>query len=212
VKITITYDNEAAVEEMETGWGFSCMMEAHGRRILFDVGPDAAALLANMEGLGLDPKLIDEVFISHAHQDHMGALADFLRAYPVDCYLPTSCKPPRGAPGLIEVTDPLRMHEGIFSTGELGGVEQSLLVETAKGLAVIVGCSHPGVGAILEAAFRHGVPRALVGGLHGFRDFDLLDDLELVCPTHCTQHKSEIENLYPAKCVQGGVGAVIEIR
>ena len=111
-----------------------------------------------------------------------------------------TCRPPAGR------------HEGVFSTGELAGVEQSLLVETAKGLAVIVGCSHPGVRAILRAASLHGVPRALIGGLHGFRDFELLDDLELVCPTHCTQHKSAIESLHPAKCVPGGVGAVIEIQ
>jgi 7,8-dihydropterin-6-yl-methyl-4-(beta-D-ribofuranosyl)aminobenzene 5'-phosphate synthase len=101
------------------------------------------------------------------------------------------------------------LHEGILSTGELRNVEQSLMVETGAGLAVIVGCSHPGVGAILERASRFGTPSALIGGLHGFSDLELLRGLDLVCPTHCTQHGSAIEARFPGSYVKGGVGRVI---
>ena len=51
----------------------------------------------------------------------------------------------------------------------------------------------------------------LIGGLHGFREFDKIKDLGLICPTHCTQHKSEIQSLYPEKFTEGGVGRIIEI-
>ena len=36
-------------------------------------------------------------------------------------------------------------------------------------------------------------------------------NLQLVCPTHCTQFKEEIKSLYPKKCVDGGAGQVVEI-
>ncbi|GAH19538.1 unnamed protein product, partial [marine sediment metagenome] len=84
-------------------------------------------------------------------------------------------------------------------------------VKTEKGLVVIVGCSHPGVKNILKAASDLGDPKVLIGGLHGFSDFDLVKDLEFICPTHCTQFKSEIRSRYPGKYVSGGVGKVIEI-
>lgn len=106
---------------------------------------------------------------------------------------------------------PIRIHEGVHSTGELAGVEQSLLVETDKGLVIIVGCSHPGVRTVLDVASRCGPPRALVGGLHGFREFELIDQLELVCPTHCTQRTTQIADRFPDKTVAGGAGRVIQI-
>ena len=85
------------------------------------------------------------------------------------------------------------------------------MIKTEKGLVVIVGCSHPGVKNILKVASEFGDPKVIIGGLHGFRDFDLIRGLELICPTHCTQFKSEIKSRYPEKYVKGGAGKVIEI-
>ena len=42
--------------------------------------------------------------------------------------------------------------------------------------------------------------------------FDLLQDLELICPTHCTRYKKELERLYPNRYVEGGVGRTITIN
>lgn len=212
MKITIVYDNEAAVEGLKADWGFSCLVESHGMRILFDAGADGATLLGNMRRLGVEPTLVDEVFVSHDHSDHTGGLPDFLAVRPVRCYVPSSCREPDGAREVVKVDAKLSIHGGVFSTGELGNTEQSLVLATGAGTVVVVGCAHPGVGRILEAASEHGAPRALIGGLHGFRDFDLIGDLELVCPTHCTQFKSEIKALYPDKYVEGGAGKVIEIK
>jgi len=78
-------------------------------------------------------------------------------------------------------------------------------------LVVIAGCSHSGVKNILKAASQWGRVYALIGGLHGFKDFDLLIDLELVCATHCTQFKSEIKSRYPEKYIRGGAGKIIEL-
>lgn len=213
MKITLIYDNEVWKEGLEADWGFSCLVEAEGSpRILFDTGANGSILLRNMKKLNTDPNSVEEVFISHAHWDHTGGLSDFLRTNKeVKVYVPVTVAKPRSAREAITVSDPLQIYGNVFSTGVLRGVEQSLVVKTGKGLVVIVGCSHPGVRDIPRAASRFGEPYALIGGLHGFREFDLVKDLELVCPTHCTQFKSEIKSRYPEKCIDGGAGRVIQL-
>jgi len=212
MKVTIVYDNETWQPGLEAAWGFSCLVEANGQRLLFDSGGRGAILLQNLKTLNLDPQGISAIFISHDHWDHMGGLADLLRLNrEVRVYLPWSCSRPPEAREVIGVQGPLEISEKFFSTGELTGAEQSLVVKTAKGLAVICGCSHPGVGTILEAASQFGRVSALIGGLHGFEEYDLLADLNLICPCHCTQHKAEIRARYPETAVSGGAGKVLEI-
>jgi len=211
MKITIVYDNEVFKEGLKADWGFSCLVEVYDKKILFDTGADGSILLENMKTLNINPAVVEEIFISHAHWDHTGGLADFLKINPVKVYVPSSFKVPDSAAEIIEVKEALKIHDDIFSTGELENIEQSLVIKTEKGSIVIAGCSHPGVGNILNAASPFGKPYALIGGLHGFKEFDLVKDLELICATHCTQFKSEIKTRYPEKYVEGGTGRVIEI-
>ncbi len=213
MKITIVYDNEVLKEGLKADWGFSCLVEAeNGQRILFDTGGSGSILLHNMEKLNLDPLSIPEIFISHAHWDHRGGLSSLLNLNKkAKVYVPSSCPKPPGAGEVVSIKGPLQIHENIFSTGELEGIEQSLVVRTREGLVVVDGCSHPGVRTILQAASSFGKVNALVGGLHGFNEFDLLKDLKLICPCHCTQFKSKIKHLYPEKCVVCGAGKILEI-
>ncbi|MEA3311015.1 MAG: MBL fold metallo-hydrolase, partial [candidate division WOR-3 bacterium] len=125
-------------------------------------------------------------------------------------YVPASLGSLKGAKETVTIKGPMQIHENVFSTGELKGIEQSMAIKTEEGIVVIDGCSHPGVGTILEAASRFGKVYALVGGLHGFNKFDLLKGLKYVCACHCTMHKSEIKNLYPEKWLDGGAGRVLE--
>jgi 7,8-dihydropterin-6-yl-methyl-4-(beta-D-ribofuranosyl)aminobenzene 5'-phosphate synthase len=211
IKVTIIYDNEAFKEGFKADWGFSCLLEAFDRKILFDTGTKGSILLENMRKLNIDPAAIEMVFISHSHGDHTGGLSDFLRINSVPVYIPYSCPKPGTARDVIKVEEPTEISENIFSTGELKNVEQSLVIRTEKGVVVVVGCSHSGVGNILKAASQFGTVRALIGGLHGFSDFDVLEGLELICATHCTRYKLEIESLYPESYVRGGAGKVIEL-
>jgi 7,8-dihydropterin-6-yl-methyl-4-(beta-D-ribofuranosyl)aminobenzene 5'-phosphate synthase len=213
MQVTLVYDNEVWQEGLQADWGFACLVEEGDRRILFDTGAQGSILLYNLEKLNLDPRTIPEVFISHGHWDHIGGLPDLLKLNPgIKVYLPHSCRVPPGATQVVRIQDPYQLQGNIFSTGELPGNEQSLVAQTGGGLVVICGCSHPGVGTILQAASKHGKVNALIGGLHGFKEFDLLKDLKLVCPCHCTQYRAYIMQLYPETAVPGGAGKVLVIE
>jgi 7,8-dihydropterin-6-yl-methyl-4-(beta-D-ribofuranosyl)aminobenzene 5'-phosphate synthase len=213
MKITLIYDNEVYKKGLKADWGFSCLIEEENMpKILFDTGANGSILLHNMENLAIDPLSIDMVFISHAHWDHTGGFSSFFnKNKPVKIYFPGSCPELPGAKEVMRVKEPLEISNGIFSTGELKGIEQSLAIKTEKGLAVIAGCSHPGVEDILKSTSQFGSLYALIGGLHGFGQFDAIKDLALICPCHCTQFKSIIRSLYPKKYIDGGAGKIIDI-
>ena len=209
MKITIIYDNTAWDINLKSDWGFSCLVEAFGKNILFDTGAKADVLLDNMEKLNIDPLQIDEVFISHSHWDHTGGLSCILGLNPVKVYIPCSFVLSDDNVTVIRVNEKLKLHDNIYSTGELKSIEHSLIIKENAGVTVIAGCSHPGVREILQAASEFGKVRTLIGGLHGFKEFNLIDPLENICPTHCTRFIKEIKDLYPGKYIEGGAGKVI---
>jgi 7,8-dihydropterin-6-yl-methyl-4-(beta-D-ribofuranosyl)aminobenzene 5'-phosphate synthase len=84
-----------------------------------------------------------------------------------------------------------------------------MAVKIDKGIVLITGCSHPKTSDILDTASYFGRVYAVVGGFHGFSEFELFQEMDLICPTHCTQHKEEIKSLYPDKTIDGGAGKTI---
>ena len=211
MKVTIIYDNTSWDKNLTPDWGFSCLVEACGKIILFDTGAKGNILLDNMRKLDIDPLKIDAVFISHGHWDHTGGLLSFLKINQVKVFIPGSCIGTGDAGNIVRVNDKLKIYDNIYSTCELNNIEHSLVIKEREDVTVIAGCSHPGVREILHAASMFGKVNTLVGGLHGFNNFELINDLENICPTHCTKYIQEIETLYPEKYINGGAGKVIEI-
>ena len=213
MKITIVYDNCLSKPGLRTGWGFSSLIEVGGAPpLLFDTGADGATLLYNMKELGIDPGRIGIIVISHAHGDHTGGLSDMLKMNKdAEIYVPASSATRLAGRKVVLVSQPIQISNTVFTTGELQGIEQSLVVNTGEGVVVVAGCSHPGVGAILDAASYHGKVYGIIGGLHGFHDFSRLDGLSLICPCHCTQHKSELRSLFPDQYVACGAGLELKL-
>ncbi|MCK4422148.1 MBL fold metallo-hydrolase [candidate division WOR-3 bacterium] len=238
--LTIVYDNNTYDEELETRWGFSCLVEGLEKTILFDVGGEGDILLNNMEKLGIDPKAIDIIVLSHIHHDHIGGLSAFLKENPGACvYLPGSF--PQSIKNevkkvdakLIEVHNPIRICKNAYSTGELGAFikEQSLIIKTDKGLIIITGCAHPGIvnvikkakGMLKKEVYPKGVYLVL-GGFHlcwmnawqvkGIINGVKKEKVEKVAPSHCSGDLARklFKKAYGKNFILSGAGKKIRIK
>ena len=216
MNLTIVYDNEVYKKDigLKSDWGFSCLIETEDETILFDNGAKGKILLNNMEILGKNPKEINRIVISHEHWDHNGglkALSPLVNE--VELYRLAKKSPSKNM-HLVSVESSCEITEGIYTTGRLKGSpvdEHSLVLHGNDGWYILAGCSHPSVKTILDAASQYGDIVGLIGGMHGFDSFTLLEDLDLVCACHCTKHKKEIQQLYPEISVDGGVGKILKI-
>ena len=213
MKITIVYDNEVKKVALRADWGFSALIETENASpILFDTGADSSILLHNMEELNIDPRDVETIVISHAHGDHTGGLSEILKENKnAELYVPSSFHISTPGRKVTTVKGVVKIGENCFSTGELEGIEQSLALKTDKGIFIVVGCSHSGVGNVLKAAAKFGEPYGIAGGFHGFRNFKALDELSLISPCHCTQYKKEMRELFKDETLECGVGLVIEL-
>lgn len=79
MKVTVLLENATPTSRLSARHGLSLWVEAAGKRILFDMGPDAA-FLANAEELGIDVATADAAVLSHGHADHGGGLGAYLAA------------------------------------------------------------------------------------------------------------------------------------
>jgi len=201
LRATMIVENRSRDPRLASSWGLSMLIEVGDRRILFDVGPDFHVLLGNAQMLGVDLRSIDAVFISHWHGDHAAALPQLLEylGRDVPIYVPS----PRGVGReIVARAGESVLIEDALSTGPMGfGIrEHSLIVKVGDGIAVFVGCSHPGIDEILERATRvSGCDRVelVMGGLHigGFEASYVANTfraygVRIVVPAHCTSDEA----------------------
>ncbi|MBC7350342.1 MAG: MBL fold metallo-hydrolase [Candidatus Aminicenantes bacterium] len=160
LRAVIVYDNNPYDQRLQTDWGFSCNLEGLEKVILFDCGTKGQILLSNLEKLGLKPEKIEVVVLSHFHHDHTGGLSELLaRNSSLEVWLPEffpndfkEAIRKKGA-RVVEVTQPAQICPGALTTGVIEGPikEQSLVLESDKGLVLITGCAHPGIIKIIES-------------------------------------------------------------
>jgi len=216
MKLTIVYDNELYKKNigLKSDWGFACLIETIDETILFDTGAKGKILLNNMDKLGINPSTINKIVISHEHWDHDGGLEALIHFIDDAELYRLENKTQGGKIKLITVEEAQMIAKYTYTTGRLKGMpidEQSLVLKGEKGWYVLAGCSHPSVKTIFDVAKRYGDIIGIIGGLHGFDDFPILGNLEVICPAHCTKYKKKIYELFPKTSVECGVGKIIKI-
>jgi 7,8-dihydropterin-6-yl-methyl-4-(beta-D-ribofuranosyl)aminobenzene 5'-phosphate synthase len=60
-------------------WGFAALVDADGRRILYDTGNRPDTVLNNARELGIDLSTVTDVVLSHHHGDHTGGVLTLRR-------------------------------------------------------------------------------------------------------------------------------------
>jgi 7,8-dihydropterin-6-yl-methyl-4-(beta-D-ribofuranosyl)aminobenzene 5'-phosphate synthase len=80
-KLKVTILSTMLADQGIGEWGFSALIEADGRKILFDTGARPETVLGNAKELGIDLSDVTEVFMSHGHTDHTGGLMTLRREF-----------------------------------------------------------------------------------------------------------------------------------
>ncbi|HUX97327.1 MAG TPA: MBL fold metallo-hydrolase [Bacteroidales bacterium] len=159
VTITVLYDNYVCVKGTKADWGYSVVIEGLDKGILFDTGTRQDVFESNFKEIGIDPSKIDILVISHEHGDHTGGIPSFVKmrtAIPVIIPHSFSSSFKKQMTGYelhpILADAPAEICDHLFTSGEFDYkiAEQTLVLDTKKGLVVLTGCSHPGIVEMLS--------------------------------------------------------------
>jgi 7,8-dihydropterin-6-yl-methyl-4-(beta-D-ribofuranosyl)aminobenzene 5'-phosphate synthase len=222
LKVTIL--STMLAEEGMGEWGFAALVEADGRRILFDTGLRPETVLQNARELGIDLSSVTDVVLSHHHGDHTGGLLTLRRE--LAGKTPTALSRVHVAPGIFssrrrpgseEEANPTiavksgmeasgavfvehgrakEIYPGVWLSGPVprphpernwgppasivtsGGLvadsvpeDMALIIETDRGLVLVIGCGHAGTVNTVDLGRRILGPKpvyAVIGGLHLF--------------------------------------------
>jgi 7,8-dihydropterin-6-yl-methyl-4-(beta-D-ribofuranosyl)aminobenzene 5'-phosphate synthase len=217
MRLVILNDN-APGEGFINDWGWSVLVEGRGR-FLFDADTKEEVLLHNAEVLGVPLTNLDFAVLSHWHYDHYGGFPLIGRLNPgLDLYAPPAESVPGWGLNVISAGGAGELFPGVWTSGVIG-FEQAVGVETPSGLAVIVGCSHPGVDMLTKEVLEvSGYEKAhlVIGGFHypSKASLDRLAHLtEIIAPAHCSggETKAYVRREYPEKFLAASTGSVIEL-
>lgn len=215
-RLRMIYNNTGESPGLKEAWGLAVWIEGENGVVLFDTGGDASVLRENTEHAGLEPGRISTIVISHDHWDHRNGLEYLLEA---SSHSPEILVPEEVADHYVQkypggrvraISGPAEISPGIWSTGSLKTTykgadlfEQALLFVHGSRLALLTGCSHPGIVEIVQRVNQTfpGKKIALVaGGFHlgSVNNAEILEISELlhqegvekIAPSHCTGNQA----------------------
>lgn len=215
MKLTLIAEGSTKWQRFIKRWGVSFLI---GEDVLFDTFGDTGVLLNNMRKFNIDAAKIKHIVLSHDDWDHIAGLWYLIpNRKDITVYVCSGFKQETKnriasfGVKLVEVGKTTQITRDIYSTGELCGesegkkkYEQSVVIKTTDGLAVICGCAHPGVVNIVrrvKETFQESV-YSLIGGFHLKDNVDeanlnIIKDLQelgirRIAPMHCTgKHTAE---------------------
>ena len=230
--VTYLYDNTTAAQGTKSDWGFACLVETGGRRVLFDTGTNPEVLRANLAALKIDISSLDALVFSHDHSDHTAGVGVLGPRPGLPTFFPASFSEATRAvfagQRLREspVTGPDDVEPGVTTSGQCGTAipEEAIVVDTDQGLVVIFGCAHPGVVEMLRGiSLARSRPIHLVlGGFHLLQTppdqvAQIVEDFRAMRvayagPTHCTGEAAitAFREAYGTPFIEGGNGRVVQ--
>lgn len=236
MKIKVIATGSSRWERFMRRWGISFLL---GEDIMFDTFGDSRVFLDNLRRFKVDTGKIKHVVLSHDDWDHVTGLWDFLQGHKdTKVYIcPGFRKEIKDKIQLfggkiVEADKVFKINDYVYLTGELYGesdgrsiYEQSVVVKTAKGLAVICGCAHPGVVNIVRhvnGKFPDKV-YALIGGFHlknntKEANVSIIKELKnagisKIAPMHCTGKEAEkiAKGFFGDNCIKIREGDILDL-
>lgn len=84
----LTYRSSMKVSVLASGSKGNCTyIETNKHHILVDIGTSSLSIEKKLKAYNIDPKLIDSVFVTHAHSDHVSGINVFWKKYHPTVYL-----------------------------------------------------------------------------------------------------------------------------
>ena len=126
-------------------------IESANDAVLIDAGISCKEVEKRMARLGLSPKKIRAVFITHEHTDHIYGLSSFLKKYPVPVYV-TQDTLKQGVDVPVHLVHSFKSHSAII-IGELSITAFPKLHDAVDPFSFIVTCSNVTVGVFTDIGF-----------------------------------------------------------
>ncbi|RPJ08886.1 MAG: MBL fold metallo-hydrolase [Spirochaetaceae bacterium] len=231
-QIRIIVEASTKFDRFRKQWGLSILVDGD---VLFDTFSDPKTLSSRMRRSRVDMSAIRHVVISHDHWDHTGGLW-WLLEQNKNCTVYVCANSGENlrekirscGVKVVEVTGPMKIKDNISSTGEIAGsyagkpmYEQALVINEGEKLAVITGCSHPGILEILRTV--RGISddhiAMVMGGFHLVdkteeelgnivRALDGIYKVNTIAPFHCTgkQAVEYFKECMPDQYIKAGTG------
>ncbi|MCE4607216.1 MAG: MBL fold metallo-hydrolase [Desulfurococcales archaeon] len=225
IVLTVVNDNDPG-QGLLNEWGLSIHARLPNTEVIFDFDTNPKVLQFNMEKLGIDAGNFKVGVLSHRHLDHSGGL-DYIATVnrDIELYVTEDSLYHVKTYGFKKVRvnrEGLQISGNLYLTHPLydyGLLEHALLLYPETNYPVLlVGCSHPGVDKLAQAASEiiGGNLYLVIGGFHGpsKRTLDNLARLtEFISPIHCSgeQAKSYVKRAYPDKYIPAKTGSILEI-